>query len=57
MRLLSYLVNGEPRFGAAVAGGVVDLTGRIGSKFPDLRSLIAGRRAGDRARCRCDPEA
>jgi 2-keto-4-pentenoate hydratase/2-oxohepta-3-ene-1,7-dioic acid hydratase in catechol pathway len=42
MRLLSYLANGQPRFGAVVAGGVVDLTRRIGSKFPDLRSLIAG---------------
>ena len=42
MRLLSYLVNGTPGYGAAVAGGVVDLGRRIGNKFPDLRSLIAG---------------
>jgi 2-keto-4-pentenoate hydratase/2-oxohepta-3-ene-1,7-dioic acid hydratase in catechol pathway len=42
MRLLSYFVNGQPCFGAAVAGGVVDLTKRIGSKYPDLRTLIAG---------------
>jgi 2-keto-4-pentenoate hydratase/2-oxohepta-3-ene-1,7-dioic acid hydratase in catechol pathway len=42
MRLLSYLVNGEPRYGAAVDGGVVDLTRRIGSQFADLRALIAG---------------
>ncbi len=42
MRLLSYHANGRPCFGAAVAGGVVDLTKRIGSKFPDLRTLIAG---------------
>jgi 2-keto-4-pentenoate hydratase/2-oxohepta-3-ene-1,7-dioic acid hydratase in catechol pathway len=42
MRLLSYLVNGKPRYGAAVAGGVVDLATRIGSKFPDLQTLIAG---------------
>ena len=41
MRLVSYLVEGEPRFGAAVAGGVVDLTQRLGPKCPDLRSLIA----------------
>ena len=26
MQLVSYLVNGEPRYGAAVDGGVVDLT-------------------------------
>jgi 2-keto-4-pentenoate hydratase/2-oxohepta-3-ene-1,7-dioic acid hydratase in catechol pathway len=42
MRLLSYLVNGKPGYGVAVAGGVVDLTGRIGSKFSDLQTLIAG---------------
>ena len=41
MHLLSFLANGEPRFGAAVAGGVVDLTQRLGPKCPDLRSLIA----------------
>jgi 2-keto-4-pentenoate hydratase/2-oxohepta-3-ene-1,7-dioic acid hydratase in catechol pathway len=41
MRLLSYLVNGEQRFGAAVTGGVVDLTRRIGPAFSDLRMLIA----------------
>jgi 2-keto-4-pentenoate hydratase/2-oxohepta-3-ene-1,7-dioic acid hydratase in catechol pathway len=42
MRLLSYRVNGDQRFGAAIAGGVVDLTRRIGARFPDLRTLIAG---------------
>jgi 2-keto-4-pentenoate hydratase/2-oxohepta-3-ene-1,7-dioic acid hydratase in catechol pathway len=41
MHLVSYLVDGEPHFGAAVSGGVVNLTGRLGPKFPDLRSLIA----------------
>jgi 2-keto-4-pentenoate hydratase/2-oxohepta-3-ene-1,7-dioic acid hydratase in catechol pathway len=44
MRLLSYLVNGTPRYGAVVDGGVVDLTTRIGSTFPDLHRLIAGDR-------------
>jgi 2-keto-4-pentenoate hydratase/2-oxohepta-3-ene-1,7-dioic acid hydratase in catechol pathway len=42
MRLLSYHANGRPCYGAAVAGGVVDLSRRIGTKFPDLRTLIAG---------------
>ena len=41
MRLLSYLVNGEARYGAAIAGGVVDLTNRIGRDFADLKALIA----------------
>lgn len=42
MRLLSYIVNGKPYYGAAISGGVVNLTGRIGHLYPDLRSLIAG---------------
>jgi hypothetical protein len=42
VRLLSNHANGRPCFGAAVAGGVVDLTRRIGTKVPDLRTLIAG---------------
>ena len=41
MHLLSFLANGEPRFGAAVAGGVVDLTQPLGPKYRDLRTLIA----------------
>jgi 2-keto-4-pentenoate hydratase/2-oxohepta-3-ene-1,7-dioic acid hydratase in catechol pathway len=39
MHLLSYLLNGKPRFGASVPGGIVDLTER--TKFADLRTLIA----------------
>jgi 2-keto-4-pentenoate hydratase/2-oxohepta-3-ene-1,7-dioic acid hydratase in catechol pathway len=42
MRLLSYLVNDKPYYGAVTAGGVVNLTGRIGHLYPDLKSLIAG---------------
>jgi 2-keto-4-pentenoate hydratase/2-oxohepta-3-ene-1,7-dioic acid hydratase in catechol pathway len=41
MRLLSYLLDGKPRYGATVEGGVVDLTKRIGHDYPDLKSLIA----------------
>ena len=41
MRLLSYIINGEPRYGAAVDGGVVELSRRIGRDFPDLKALIA----------------
>ena len=42
MRLLSYTTNGSARYGAATEAGVVDLTSRIGDRFPDLRALIAG---------------
>jgi 2-keto-4-pentenoate hydratase/2-oxohepta-3-ene-1,7-dioic acid hydratase in catechol pathway len=41
MRLLSYLVNGEPHYGVAKDDGVVDLTVRIGAEFADLKTLIA----------------
>src|SRR5215218_77674 len=47
MRLLSYLVDGEPRYGAAIEGGVVDLTRRIGRDFSDVRALIAANALAD----------
>ena len=40
MRLLSYLIGGKPRYGAVSGDGVIDLSDRIGERFPDLRSLI-----------------
>jgi 2-keto-4-pentenoate hydratase/2-oxohepta-3-ene-1,7-dioic acid hydratase in catechol pathway len=40
MRLVSYLVNGEPRYGAALEDGIVDLTKRIGRDFTDVKALI-----------------
>lgn len=43
MKFASFLVSGEPRFGAAVAGGFVDLTGKLG---PAVRSLKAAMAAG-----------
>ena len=42
MRLVSYEVDGEVRYGATSAGGVIDLTGRIGREFADVKALIAG---------------
>lgn len=41
MRLLSYEVKGEPRYGVLVGDGVVDLSSRIGGDYPDLKALIA----------------
>ena len=47
MRLLSYLLDGEPRYGAAVEGGVVDLTRRIGRDYSDVKALIAANALAD----------
>jgi 2-keto-4-pentenoate hydratase/2-oxohepta-3-ene-1,7-dioic acid hydratase in catechol pathway len=47
MRLVSYLVEGEPRYGAAVDSGVVDLTKRIGRGFSDVKALIAANALDD----------
>ncbi|MEY9357628.1 2-keto-4-pentenoate hydratase/2-oxohepta-3-ene-1,7-dioic acid hydratase in catechol pathway [Bradyrhizobium yuanmingense] len=47
MRLLSYLLDGEARYGAAVDGGVVDLTGRIGRDYSDVKALIAANALAD----------
>ena len=47
MRLLSYLLGGEPRYGAAVDGGVVDLTRRIGRDYSDMKALIAANALAD----------
>ena len=41
-RLLSFLAEGETRFGAEVSGGIADLT----AKFPELRDLQAAVVAG-----------
>ena len=47
MRLVSYLVEGEPRYGAAVDSAVVDLTKRIGRDFSDVKALIAANALDD----------
>ena len=47
MRLLSYLLDGEARYGAAVDGGVVDLTRRIGRDYSDVKALIAANALAD----------
>ncbi|MDF0519318.1 fumarylacetoacetate hydrolase family protein [Bradyrhizobium yuanmingense] len=41
MRLLSYLQDGEERFGSVTSDGVIDLTSRMGAEFPNLKALIA----------------
>jgi 2-keto-4-pentenoate hydratase/2-oxohepta-3-ene-1,7-dioic acid hydratase in catechol pathway len=41
MRLLSYRVEGQARWGAVVADGVVDLVSRVGDRWPTLRAALA----------------
>ena len=41
MKLASYLLAGSAGYGVVTDRGVVDLTRRIGSKYPDLRALLA----------------
>ena len=41
MRLASYLWEGRAGYGAVTDAGVVDLTGRLGAAYPDLRALLA----------------
>jgi len=40
MKLLSFEVDGSQRFGVWVGDGVVDLTQRLGSQYPDLLSVL-----------------
>lgn len=40
MKLLSFEAEGSQRFGVWIEGGVVDLTQRLGGKFPDLLSVL-----------------
>ncbi len=41
MKLVSYLVRGQPSFGAVIDSGIVDLRRRLGAEFPGLRALLA----------------
>jgi 2-keto-4-pentenoate hydratase/2-oxohepta-3-ene-1,7-dioic acid hydratase in catechol pathway len=42
MKLASYKTSKGAGYGVVTDDGIVDLTRRLGRKFPDLRSLIAG---------------
>ena len=42
MKLASYKTSKGAGYGVVTEDGIVDLTRRIGRKYPDLRSLIAG---------------
>jgi 2-keto-4-pentenoate hydratase/2-oxohepta-3-ene-1,7-dioic acid hydratase in catechol pathway len=40
-RLATYSVKGEPRYGAVLEGGIVDLSARYAKDYPTLREVIA----------------
>ncbi len=42
MKLLSYIADGKQAYGIVKGDGVINLASRIGAKYPDLKSLIAG---------------
>ncbi|QLK60723.1 FAA hydrolase family protein [Enterobacteriaceae bacterium Kacie_13] len=42
MKLASYLSQGRKSYGIATENGMIDLGRRIGQRFPDLKSLLAG---------------
>ena len=42
MKLISFRIDGKATYGAIAGGGIVDLGARLGAKYPDLKSLIAG---------------
>ena len=41
MRLASYVSGGNPGYGVVTDKGVVDLSRRLGARYPDLRALLA----------------
>jgi 2-keto-4-pentenoate hydratase/2-oxohepta-3-ene-1,7-dioic acid hydratase in catechol pathway len=45
-RLASFVVQGETRYGAVTASGVVDLTARYGAQWPTLREVISAGKLG-----------
>lgn len=49
MRLVSFRHSGAHKFGAAVDGGIVDLSERTGARWPGLRAAIAAKGLGELA--------
>ena len=43
MRLLSFRLAGALKYGAAVDSGIVDLSARLGDRWPSLRAAIAAK--------------
>ena len=41
MKLASYTDNNAACYGSVIGDGIIDLSRRIGARFPDIRSLLA----------------
>jgi 2-keto-4-pentenoate hydratase/2-oxohepta-3-ene-1,7-dioic acid hydratase in catechol pathway len=50
MKLLTYKTSRGASYGAVAGQGVIDLGRRLGSKYPDLKALIAGNAFGEAAK-------
>ena len=50
MKLVNYTADGKDLYGAVVDGGIVNLSARIGAKYPDIKSLIAANALGEAAK-------
>lgn len=42
MRLVTFDLAGKVSYGALIGDGIVDLGGKLGQKYPDVKALIAG---------------
>lgn len=42
MRLVTFDIAGKVSYGALIGDGIVDLGGKLGQKYPDVKALIAG---------------
>ena len=57
MKLVSYVSANEPAYGILKADGVIDLSIRLGGRFPTLRALLAGNGLAEARRLAADLEA
>ena len=55
MKLLTYNTSKDTSYGAVTGQGVIDLGRRLGSKYPDLKALIAGSAFGEAAKLLKEP--
>lgn len=41
MRLASFMIDGDPKYGIVTDDGLIDLTRYVGDRYPDLKAVIA----------------